>query len=379
VTELLSSSARRSIAGFEIGATGVTPPSNPDRRGVFLDDVVVELGLADREAMDAAVQSAQQAEKTFERYVLESGVLDEEQLSRALAERNGLDHIDLDQFPVDTGAAEMVTRSAAERYRAVPVAFAADGAVIVAVEDPFDSLGLSDIEAITRSEVRPAIAAASGIRTLIEKLPEQSLSRPPVVAEEVEEIEEPAPAVLEEEPIVVNVAPPPKVAAPEPPLEVEPSLDVEPPPSQEQTTEEEPVVEDETVVNFGNGLVETQTPVESPDGYSPVLEPVVDPAPESEPESEPVSGPTEIESELGSLQEVARRSDELAGNVERRINELKSADERSVQLEADLDVAQRRVGELEERISGVDTLAEELRATTAKLEEVNRVLEGSVG
>ena len=115
------------------------------------------------------------------------------------------------------------------------------------------------------------------------------------------------------------------------------------------------------------------------DGYSPASEPVVDPAPESEPESEPVSGPTEIESELGSLQEVARRSDELAGNVERRINELKSADERSVQLEADLDVAQRRVGELEERTSGVDTLAEELRATTAKLEEVNRVLEGSVG
>ena len=229
MTELLSSSARQTIAGFEIGAAGVTPPSNPDRRGVFLDDVVVELGLADRETIDPAVQSAQQAEKTFERYVLESGILDEEQLSRAVAERNGLDHIDLDQFPVDTGAAEMVTRSAAERYRAVPVAFAADGAVIVAVEDPFDSLGLSDIEAITRSEVRPAIAAASGIRALIEKLPEQSLPRPPVVAEEVEEVEEPAPAVLEEEPIVVDVAPPPKVAAPEPSLEVEPSLDVEPP------------------------------------------------------------------------------------------------------------------------------------------------------
>ena len=50
-----------------------------------------------------------------------------------------------------------------------------------------------------------------------------------------------------------------------------------------------------------------------------------------------------------------------------------------MQLQADLDVAQRRVEELEERINGVDTLADELRATTAKLEEVNRVLEGSVG
>ncbi len=38
-------------------------------------------------------------------------------------------------------AAQMVARSAAERYRAVPVAFASDGALIVAVEDPFDTLG----------------------------------------------------------------------------------------------------------------------------------------------------------------------------------------------------------------------------------------------
>ncbi len=376
--------ARESIAGFEMGAPGVTPPSNPDRRGVFLDDVVVELGLADRETVDVAVQSAQQAEKTFERYVIESGILDEVQLSRAVAERNGLDHVDLDLFPVDTGAAEMVTRSAAERYRAVPVAFAADGAVIVAVEDPSDSLGLSDIEAITRSEVRPAIAAASGIRALIEKLPEQSLPRPPIVveeAEEFEEVEEPAPAVSEEEPVVVDLAQPLEEAAPEP------LVVVQPPP--EQTTEEEPVVEDETIVDVETVFVGNQSPDEGRDEDPPAFEPVVELAPDGQPDPEPIPelvppppGPvafTEIESELGSLQETARRADELAGNVERRINELKSADERAVQLEADLDVAQRRVGELEERISGVDSLADELRATTAKLEEVNRVLEGSVG
>ncbi len=87
---------------------------------------------------------------------------------------------------------------------------------------------------------------------------------------------------------------------------------------------------------------------------------------------------TDLEGELGSLQETARRADELATSVERRIAELKSADERSARLEADLVAAEQRVGELEGQVSGVDTLAEELRATTAKLEEVNRVLEGSV-
>jgi predicted RNase H-like nuclease (RuvC/YqgF family) len=91
------------------------------------------------------------------------------------------------------------------------------------------------------------------------------------------------------------------------------------------------------------------------------------------------AGVSGLESELGALQETARRADELAATVERRIDELKSgADERTAQVEADLTAAQRRVEELEAQVSGVDTLAEELRATTAKLEEVNRVLEGSV-
>jgi predicted RNase H-like nuclease (RuvC/YqgF family) len=196
--------------------------------------------------------------------------------------------------------------------------------------------------------------------------------------DEIEEVAEsvpsPALAVSEKEPVAEE--------APQLPV-VESQFEQEP------TTEEEPVVEDETVVDIETVLNETQTPVESGEEAPVAFEPLVEvaPSPEADPEQAPESAPrsgetggfTEIESELGSLQETARRADELAGNVERRINELKSADERSVQLEADLDVSQRRVEELEERISGVDTLADELRATTAKLEEVNRVLEGSVG
>lgn len=381
MTDVVVTQPRESVAGFGVGTPGITPPSDPDRRGVFLDDVVVELGLADRETIDLAVQSAQHAEQTFERYVLESGILNEDQLSRAVAERNGLDHVDLDRFTVDTGVAEMVTRSAAERYRAVPIAFAADGAVIAAVEDPFDSLGLSDIEAITRSEVRPAIAAASGIRALIEKLPEQAPPRPSPIIEETEKREEPAADAAEPEPVVV--------AVPEPmPVEML-QIDQEP----EQTTEEEPVVEDEIVVDLETAMVDTPTPVETPvesgDDAPQAFEPQEEVASEGEPAAAELAsvpspetdavGLARIERELGSLQESTRRADGLAGDVERRINELKSADERSVQLEADLNVAQRRVEELEEQISGVDTLAEELRETTTKLEEVNRVLEGSVG
>jgi MshEN domain len=271
MTDLASSATRVSIAGFDAGAAGITPPSNPDRRGVFLADVVVELGLADQEAISSAVEAAKEAGKSLERYLLDAGILDEEQLCRAIAERNGLDHVDLDRFAVDMEAAGMVNRSAAQRYGAVPVAFASDGALIVAVEDPFDTLGISDIEVMTRSEVRPAIASASGIDALIERLPEQPVAKP-------------APGSPD---------------------------------------------------HAANGEFHLRR------------------LPEPRPDS--------------------------AAEMERKIEELKGAEERAQRLERELRAAQGRIEELEGRLSAVDTAARELGVTTEKLNVVRRALERSSG
>jgi hypothetical protein len=387
MTDFTATENRVSTAGFDLGAAGITPPSNPDRRGVFLADVVVELGLADQETIDRAQRTAQETERSLEGYLLESGILDEGSLSRAIAERNGLDHVDLEEFEVDMEAAQMVARSAAERYRAVPVAFASDGALIVAVQDPFDTLGTSDIEVMTRSSVRPAIATGTGIDALVERLPEQPVSRPGEEVPAMEEAEEVSvdpvqsengdaeggPEVHVEEDPPADLVPPFRLdpaaedgGAAEPDPELEPEVD----------PELEPEVDPEL------GLVRFPEPESKFEVVEADPEPevVIDLKPELVRFPEDRAGATaELADELGSLQETARRADELAATVERRIGELKSgADERAAGLEADLAAAHRRVDELEAQTSGIDTLAEELRATTAKLEEVNRVLEGSV-
>ena len=53
---------------------------------------------------------------------------------------------------------------------AAPVGFADDGALVLAVADPADSLGLSDIAVMTKLPVRPAVAARSQIEKLLETL-----------------------------------------------------------------------------------------------------------------------------------------------------------------------------------------------------------------
>ena len=56
--------------------------------------MIVELGFADRDIVAQAIEATRGTVETPEGYLLESGAIDERQLSLALAERSGLDHVD---------------------------------------------------------------------------------------------------------------------------------------------------------------------------------------------------------------------------------------------------------------------------------------------
>src|SRR5436190_1858887 len=133
------SGSSRTVAGFSDDARGVTPPSSSSGRHEFLSEVIVELGFADPGTVEEAVEAAREPGMTVEKILLERGALDEDQLARAIAERHGLDFVDLDEFDVDADAMKLITRSAGLRYRAAPIAFSVDGALIVALEAPVDA------------------------------------------------------------------------------------------------------------------------------------------------------------------------------------------------------------------------------------------------
>src|SRR5688500_2026041 len=157
-------------SGPPLSGPGVTPPTLSGAGRRFLSDILVELGFVDEDEAERAVEAARHPGQTPEKVLLESGSISEDHLARALAERYGLDHIDLTEFPVDSSAAALLRESAAKRYLAAPVGFAEDGALVLAVADPADSLGLSDIAVMTKLPVRPAVAARSQIAKLLDTL-----------------------------------------------------------------------------------------------------------------------------------------------------------------------------------------------------------------
>ena len=102
--------------------------------------------------------------------LVERGVLRHDQLARVVAERFGLDFVDLSVFDVDMGAANLVSAETAKRYQALPVGFTEDGALLVAMANPTNVLTIDDIGMMTGRRVRPAAASIEDLNLLLARL-----------------------------------------------------------------------------------------------------------------------------------------------------------------------------------------------------------------
>ncbi len=78
---------------------GLTPPRHRGHSRGMITDVLVELGYLTQEAVDVAIEQARISGLPPENLLLEQGQIDAEQLTRAIAERYGLDHVDLSMLP----------------------------------------------------------------------------------------------------------------------------------------------------------------------------------------------------------------------------------------------------------------------------------------
>jgi type IV pilus assembly protein PilB len=152
------------------GTPGLTPPQTRGRSSGFVTDVIVDLGYVNDERARQAIEEARTAGRPPERLLLEQGAINADQFSRALAERYGLDHIDLTVYQVDMAAANLVTVNTARRYQAIPVGFIDKETLLVAMSDPTNVLAIDDIQIATGLDCRVAVAAQEDVEALLGRL-----------------------------------------------------------------------------------------------------------------------------------------------------------------------------------------------------------------
>lgn len=163
---------------------GLYPPQHTGRSPRMIGEVVVDLGFADRKTVEEVVAQARSQGRPTGLVLVEQGLLRHDQLARVVAERFGLDYIDLAVYDVDMGAVNLLSIETAKRYQAVPVGFAEDGSVLLAMADPTNVLTIDDIAMMTGRRVRAAAASVEDLSLLLARLTRMEESIEDIVDDE---------------------------------------------------------------------------------------------------------------------------------------------------------------------------------------------------
>jgi type IV pilus assembly protein PilB len=149
---------------------GLRPPTQRTGAKRRIGDVIVQLGFAERELVEKVVEEGRANGIPLGQALIDAKIVDSNQLAQALAERNGLDYVDLNSFEVDHGAANLLDPAKARRYQTIPISFLGEQTLLVATADPANVLALDDIAMATGYEVRRAVASPEDIDALIGQL-----------------------------------------------------------------------------------------------------------------------------------------------------------------------------------------------------------------
>ena len=119
------------------------------------------------EQLEAALREKETSPRRLGEILVDAGYVTPTQISRVLAEQHELPFVDLTRETIDPGAAGLLPESAARRYGAIPVAFQADGSVLVAVSDPTNVVAADDLRFTLGAAVRVGVASAQAIENAI--------------------------------------------------------------------------------------------------------------------------------------------------------------------------------------------------------------------
>src|SRR6185312_2632875 len=101
--------------------------------------------------------------------LVERGILRHDQLARVVAERFGLDYVDLAVYDLDMGAANLLNSEASKRYQSVPIGFGEDGSLLL-MADPTNVLTIDDVAMMTGRRVKPVAASVEDLNLLLARL-----------------------------------------------------------------------------------------------------------------------------------------------------------------------------------------------------------------
>ena len=171
-------------------------------------EILVEMGLLTPEQVEAAIAEQRRTHQRIGDILLAKGWVTRNQLMEALAAKLGVPYVDLAVTKVDPGTADLLSEKDARRYMAIPIRFANEHTLLVAMADPSNIVAIDDLRILTGFDIEPALASAEDINLVLNNMRRtQDEIAPDLEAKAPQESEEPGTTDLTEIHEQVEAAP----------------------------------------------------------------------------------------------------------------------------------------------------------------------------
>ncbi|HVM35224.1 MAG TPA: type II secretion system ATPase GspE [Actinomycetota bacterium] len=126
--------------------------------------------MIEPEQLEEGRRVAAERGRSLGRVLIELGYLKEAALVAVLADQLGLEFVDLSEVSIDASAITLVPEAVARRNTCIPVRFAPDGRLVVAMADPANVVAVDDLRAIAGRDIRTAVATKADVLAAINRL-----------------------------------------------------------------------------------------------------------------------------------------------------------------------------------------------------------------
>lgn len=133
-----------------------------------LGDILLEDGLLTEEQLATAAAERNRLGRSLGRVLVDLQMVTEAQLVAALAAQIGMQFVDLSDYPVDGSAVAAFPDAVARRYTALGIGYE-DGRIVVAMADPANIVAIDDIRSLTGRDVKPVIGTRADIMAAINR------------------------------------------------------------------------------------------------------------------------------------------------------------------------------------------------------------------
>lgn len=140
-------------------------------RAKMLGELLIEADFISREQLDHALGKQKIPTEKLGQILLKLGYITEDILIEFLGKQHGTSSINLYKEVIDTRVVNLIPKNAAEKYRAIPIAFKLEEKtkkLVVVMANPSDLEAIDTFTFITGSSIHPVFTREEHFKWLIE-------------------------------------------------------------------------------------------------------------------------------------------------------------------------------------------------------------------